>query len=74
MIALDKQAHFWAGAAISSSVALHLSDPILGLAVAVGAGAAKEIIDKLGFGTPDAMDFAATAIGGAVAVAPAFIA
>lgn len=68
---LDKQAHFWAGAAIASVVALY-ADPALGLAAGVGAGLAKEMVDRTGCGTPDLLDFAATALGAAVVV-PAMV-
>jgi len=68
---LDQQAHFFAGAAIAASVALYL-DPLYGLAAGILAGAAKELRDRAGFGTPDFKDFIATAIGAAV-VLPAFL-
>lgn len=62
---LDKQAHFWAGAAIAASVALYF-DPLAGLAAGILAGALKEIRDRAGFGTPDVKDFLATALGACV--------
>lgn len=62
---LDKQAHFFAGAAIASVVALHV-DPLAGLAAGIIAGALKEVRDRAGFGTPDIKDFIATALGAAV--------
>lgn len=65
MIALDKQAHFYAGLAICLAVSLFVS-PVIGLAAALVAGALKEIVDHMGFGTPDVWDFVATAVGGAV--------
>lgn len=64
---LDKQAHFFAGAAIAASVALYL-DPTLGLAAGILAGLVKEIVDRMGYGTPDAKDFIATALGACVVV------
>lgn len=64
-MALDKQAHFWAGAAIAASVALYL-DPLAGLAAGVLAGAAKELRDRAGHGTSDIKDFFATAAGALV--------
>lgn len=71
MMTLDKQAHFFAGAAIASLVALYL-DPLAGLAAGIFAGAAKELRDRAGHGTPDFKDFIATALGAAV-VLPALI-
>lgn len=64
---IDKQAHFFAGAAIAASVALY-ADPLLGLAAGIIAGALKEVRDRAGFGTPDIWDFIATAAGAAVVV------
>ena len=68
MIAIDTQSHFYAGLAICLAVSLFVS-PVIGLAVALLAGAIKEGIDALGFGTPDKWDFVATAIGGLVGFA-----
>jgi len=62
---LDKQAHFWAGAAIAASAALY-TNPLYGLVAGIIAGALKEIRDRAGFGTPDFKDFIATALGAAV--------
>lgn len=71
MIAFDKQAHFWAGAAIAASVALYIN-PAYGLVTGVLAGAAKELYDRTGRGTPDFKDFLATALGATV-VLPALL-
>ena len=68
---LDKQAHFFAGAAIASAVALYF-DPLAGLAAGILAGALKEVRDRAGFGAPDFKDFIATALGAAV-VLPALL-
>ena len=68
---LDKQAHFFAGAAIAAVVALYL-DPLAGLAAGIFAGALKEVRDRAGFGTPDFRDFIATAAG-ALVVLPDFL-
>ena len=38
-----------------------------GLSAAIIAGASKELLDKLGSGTPDVWDFVATVMGGLVA-------
>lgn len=60
---IDKQAHFWWGWAVSATVS-----PLgIWFAVLVAAlmGAAKEFWDAKGHGTPEAKDFAATALGGA---------
>lgn len=69
---LDKQAHFFAGAAIASAVALYL-DPPAGLAAGIIAGALKEVYDRMGYGTPDIRDFIATALGAAVVLPATFI-
>lgn len=63
MITQDKVAHFYAGLAICLAVSLFVS-PIIGFGVAILAGVAKEIVDKMGFGTADPWDFVATAVGG----------
>ena len=61
----DKKLHFAMGLCIA--LLLGLFNPLLGFAVAVGAGALKEIVDQLGGkGTPEFMDFVFTALGGAV--------
>lgn len=62
---LDKQAHFFAGAAIAATIALYL-DPVIGLAAGILAGLAKELLDRMGYGTPDVKDFIATALGACV--------
>ena len=60
---IDKQAHFWWGWAVAATVSpLGVWFAIL---VAGLMGAGKEIWDKKHAGTPDAKDFAATALGGA---------
>lgn len=64
---LDKQAHFFAGAAMAATIALYV-DPTLGLAAGILAGLAKEVVDRMGYGTPDAKDFIATALGACVVV------
>lgn len=64
---LDQQAHFFAGAAIASVVALYL-DPLAGLAAGIIAGALKEVYDRMGYGTSDLKDFLATALGACVVV------
>jgi hypothetical protein len=68
MIALDKQAHFLAGAVITLAVGYVL--PIVyGLAVAVLVGAIKELYDHFypETHTVDKWDFVATAAGGGAA-------
>ena len=62
---LDKQAHAWAGLAIMLAVSL-FAGWVVGLAVAVVAGIAKEVYDALGFGQSDFMDAVATIAGGVV--------
>ena len=61
---IDKQAHFWWGWAIAAT--LYPIDLWFAILVAALMGAAKELWDAQGHGTPDAKDFAATALGGAV--------
>lgn len=69
MIALDKQAHFWAGAAIASTVTLY-STPLTGLGVAAIAALGKELFDLSGRGTPDIKDFLCTVAGAIVPLLP----
>lgn len=62
---IDKQAHFWWGWAIAATC-VPLGNVVFAAAVAALLGAAKEVWDKRGHGTPDAKDFAATALGGII--------
>lgn len=63
---IDKQAHFFAGVAISLAAGI-ISSPIIGLCAAVAMGLAKEVYDSVSeTGTPDKFDFVATATGGAL--------
>jgi len=69
----DKRLHSLVGGLISGAtgeVTSALTDnKLLGILAGVGAGilagAAKEIVDKQGYGTPDKRDFYATALGSA---------
>ncbi len=70
---IDKQAHFWAGAAIAAFVTLYSGSPTFGLVAGVFVGLAKELIDRAGYGTPDFKDFLATAAGAIIAVIPKII-
>ena len=54
MIAVDKQAHFYSGAAPCFAVGI-LAAPFYGFLAAVAAGVAKEVWDKAGHGTPYAV-------------------
>jgi len=65
IIAIDKKAHFLAGAAIAASVALY-STPLIGVSACLIIGAGKELYDMTGRGTPDIWDFIATACGSVV--------
>lgn len=56
---IDKQAHFLGGYALSLTCGLLIS-PVIGFALAALAGIAKEAIDAMGHGMPDAMDAVAT--------------
>ena len=62
---IDKKAHFWSGMALCLSISLFFGATI-GLFAAIAAGVAKELLDRLGFGTPDIWDAVATACGGLV--------
>lgn len=68
MMTIDKQAHFWAGAAIAATVSFYTADPLLGLVVGVAAGVAKELYDLSGRGVPDIKDLIVTALGATVVV------
>lgn len=66
-IAIDKQAHAWWGWSIAATLF-----PVMGwmsVLVAAAVGAAKEVWDKQGHGTPDWLDFIATLLGGALGAA-----
>jgi hypothetical protein len=65
---LDKQAHFWSGAAIAASVTLYTGMPWLAVLLCVLAAAGKELRDSMGYGTPDIWDFVATVCGCAVII------
>ena len=67
MIAIDKQAHFWWGWAIAAT--LYPVAGALAVVPAVVLGALKEYWDSKGHGTPDKLDFTATALGGVAGVA-----
>jgi hypothetical protein len=64
MPTIDKQGHFWWGWAMAAT--LYPVNLWLGIFVSAVLGACKELWDAQGHGTPDKMDFAATALGGAV--------
>ena len=65
MIPIDKQAHFYSGAALCFAVGI-LTAPFYGFLAAAAVGVAKEVWDKAGHGTPDVLDMLAT-IGGGIA-------
>ena len=62
-IPLDKQAHFWSGAAIAATVTLYTGLPWLAVLLCALAAAGKELRDSMGYGTPDKWDFVATVTG-----------
>jgi len=64
-LAVDKQLHFLAGAAIASTVTLY-STPMIGLGFCCGLAVGKELYDATGRGTPDVWDALATILGGTV--------
>ena len=63
---LDKQAHFWAGAAIASAEVAYGIPPVAAIVSAWLIGALKELWDFAGNGTPDQKDWLATALGALV--------
>ena len=65
-IPIDKQAHFFAGAAIASTITLYGDNAMWGLGACVVAAIGKELYDATGRGTPDVWDAVATVLGGAV--------
>ena len=65
-IQIDKQAHFFAGAAIASTITLYCGNAVWGLGACVVAAIGKELYDATGRGTPDVWDAVATVLGGAV--------
>lgn len=73
MIPIDKQAHFWAGAAIAGLLAAYGIHPFWAFLIAVAAGWAKEFIDKHRNGTPDKVDFLVTALGAILALPAMFL-
>jgi hypothetical protein len=89
-LAEDKALHFLFGASCALLVSAAaapvwrdspLSDPAYalcvsgaGLGAALGAGAAKELLDRAGFGRPEWADFLATAAGGLAVAAVVFAA
>ena len=69
---LDKQAHFWSGAAIAASVTLYTGLPWLAITLCALVAAGKELRDSMGYGTPDKWDFVAT-VAGCVVLLPLLI-
>lgn len=63
---IDKQAHFWAGAAIASTAVAYSIAPFEAFLGAVLIALFKEMWDALGYGTPDKWDFVATVLGATV--------
>lgn len=64
----DKKKHFVAGFIIAAVVSLFFGY-IAGAAAAIVAGIGKEVYDKVtGKGTPEVLDFLATATGAATAI------
>ena len=61
----DKALHFIAGLVIAIVLGF-VFNPLVGFLLAVSAGAAKELWDMMGYGTPELTDFVATAAGGAL--------
>ena len=69
LVAYDKRLHFGCGVSICLLVGIAIT-PIVGLVAAVLAGIGKEWYDIVsGRGTPELLDFVATAAGGLVGAA-----
>ncbi|MEI6478515.1 MAG: hypothetical protein WCO52_06025 [bacterium] len=68
---LDKRAHALGGWAIAATLSPTIG-PLYALLAATVAGAAKEGVDSLGYGTPDWYDFIATVAGGVIGVLSLF--
>lgn len=62
----DKRKHFIAGFIISLIIGICV--PYAGILFAVIAGIIKEIRDKMGYGTPELLDFVFTVLGGIIAL------
>jgi len=74
MFAIDKQAHFLAGAAIAALCVAYGTPPMVSFVAASIVAGAKEIWDKVsGTGTPDIWDFAATVAGAATVLPLEFV-
>ena len=69
MFAIDKLAHFLAGAAIAALCVAYGTPPMVSFVAASIVAGAKEVWDRMGYGTPDIWDFAAT-VAGAATVLP----
>ncbi len=62
---IDKQAHFFAGAAIAGLLTAYGVAPVTAMLIACGIGFAKELYDSFGYGTPDKWDYVVTMLGAA---------
>lgn len=60
----DKWGHLVAGLWIAAASGLFTKRWYVGVGAALLAGAGKEYVDSLGYGTPEFMDFVATGAGG----------
>ena len=70
---IDKQAHFFSGAALCFTLSLFIP-VVYSIVIVVVAGAAKEIWDSTGRGTVDFWDGVATGFGGVFAASVTWIA
>ncbi len=66
MIALDKTAHALGGYAVAMTLAL-VSTPLIGLSMSICLWGGKELVDAMGYGTPDRWDFVASVLGAMLA-------
>ena len=64
----DKQKHFIAGAAISSSSYLITKNKYFSVGLGVSIGAGKEILDGYGHGHRDVKDFIFTGLGSTIII------
>jgi hypothetical protein len=70
---IDKQAHFWAGAAIASTAVAYGISPVVAFLVSSFIAGAKEVYDSFGYGTRDKWDFVITVVGASTVIPLIFI-
>ena len=65
---IDKLNHFWAGGCIAGILIPH-GDPLMIFGIVLLAAVLKEIADHKGYGKCEALDIAATVLGGVIVIA-----